>query len=140
MRNRIVTGSLLLLAASALAPPPARACSFAEAMTPMLFDAPPPVLSGEVAARVVILPANPRSPGIDARIVEMLVGDYSGSIMRLEPSSGNSCDAYPVEGQAGIVVGRVVSSTPEALVVDPERAPSLVERGEFRFEVVRPPR
>ena len=140
MRNRIVAPSLLLLAAWALAPAPARACTPYEALTPMLFDALPAVLSGDVAARVVILPADPRSPGLRARIVEMLVGDYPGSILQLEPSSGTSCDAYPVEGQSGIVVGRVVSSTPEALVVDPERAPSLAERGEFRFEVVRPPR
>ena len=140
MRDRISTGGLLLLAASALAPAPAWACTPYEAMTPMLFDALPAVLSSDVAARVVILPTDPRSPGLRARIVEMLVGDYSGSILRLEPSWGTSCDAYPVEGQAGIVVGRVVSSTPEALVVDPERAPSLAERGEVRPEPVRRPR
>jgi hypothetical protein len=140
MRIHVLTGSALLLAALAALPSPARACSFYEAMTPMLFQEPPVLLSGEVAARVVILPADRESPGIRARIVEMLVGDYSGSILLLAPSTGTSCDLYPAEGETGIVAGRVVSSTPEALVVDPERAPSMAERGEYRFEAVRPPR
>ena len=140
MLSRLALRSTLLCVALAVHPSPASACMTAEAMTPMLFDELPVVLSGQVAARVVILPADPRRPHLRARIVEMLVGDYSGSTLRLEPSSQDSCDADPVEGETGIVVGRVVASTPEALVVDPERAPALAERRELRLERVRTPR
>ena len=137
MRRYVFTGGALLAAALAA---PARACPFSEAMTPLLFDALPVVAPGDVAARIEVLPRDPRNPGMRARIVAILVGEYAGSNLRLEPSYLTSCDRFPQAGETGIVVGRVISSSPEALVIDPLRAPSAVQRGEYKIEVIPTPR
>jgi hypothetical protein len=139
MLSRLTIRSGLLCAALLALPSSAFACTFSEAMTPLLFDELPAVPADAVAARVQILSGGHRS-GTRARIIEMIRGDYPGSNLRLEPSFATSCDRPPVDGETGIVVGRVVSSSPEELVVDPIRAPSLVERGEFKIEAIRTPR
>lgn len=127
------------MAALVMLPSPARACPFSEAMTPFLFDALPAVPPGAFAARVQIIARDTHGPEIRARIVAMIVGDYAGSILGLQPSHYTSCDRFPMPGETGIVVGRVISSSPEALVIDPVRAPSAVQRGEVRLEVVPAP-
>jgi len=119
--------ALAAIAALALLCSPARACPIADAMTPMLFEELPAVPPGAVAARVVILADDPRHAGTRGRILAMLVGDYAGTMLRLEPAYYTSCDRFPQPGDAGIVVGRILSSTPDELVVDPIRAPSPLQ-------------
>jgi hypothetical protein len=138
-RQFAIRGFVALTAVAAL-PMPAWACPFSEAMKPMLFEELPAVPADAVAARVQILARNPHEPVVRARIVEMIRGDYAGASVRLEPSYHNSCDRFPLAGETGIVVGRVISSSPEALVIDPVWAPSLVDRGEFRVEAVPTPK
>jgi hypothetical protein len=132
--SRLTIRSILLVAALAALPSPAPACTVAEAMTPMLFEELPAVPTDAVAARVRML------TGIRARIVEMIRGDYSGANLRLAPSASTSCDLHPDEGQTGIVVGWVISSSPDELVIDPLRAPSMAERAEARTEALPAPR
>ena len=51
-----------------------------------------------------------------------LEGDFKGSTIRIEPTYWSSCDSLPYPGSRGILVGRVLSSTGDVLVVDPVRA------------------
>ncbi len=127
------------VATLALIPSPAEACPFAAAMNPLLFETLPTVPAGAVAARVEILARNPNEPGIRARIVEMIRGEYAGVTLQLHRTGFNSCVRYPQPGETGIVVGRVVSSSPEVLIIEPELAPSAVQRGEVKIEVIPTP-
>jgi hypothetical protein len=134
--------SVLPFAATAmlvLVPSPGEACPFAAAMSPLLFERLPTIPAGAVAARVEILARSPNEQGIRARIVEMIRGEYGGVTLQLHPAGFNSCVRYPQPGETGIVVGRVVSSSPEALIIDPELAPSAVQRGEVKIEVIPTP-
>lgn len=83
-----------------------------------------------VAAQVEILSRanSPRDLSIEARIVSMLRGTYSGETLRIEPSVITSCDGIPAAGTRGIVIGRVVPSADGVLVIDPVRGPSGIER------------
>jgi hypothetical protein len=59
---------------------------------------------------------------IETRVVRMIEGDFKGSTIRIEPTYWSSCDSLPYPGSRGILVGRVLSSTGDVLIVDPVRA------------------
>jgi hypothetical protein len=124
MRNdflRIAAGLAL-----AVVPASASACRTAAQMHGYVFSSLPPLQPGEVAARVEIVSV--KGPlgrlEIDARIVAMLQGAYSGARLRMTASGGSNCDLPPRAGDVGIVVGRVVASSDDALVIEPNRSPA----------------
>lgn len=136
MRKHGIIGNAFLFAATIglATPAPAPACTIADAVTPYLHRTLPAVPQGAIAARVEILPGTPsgHQVRIRARILSMLRGSYDGSTLLIEPRMLSSCDGIPTAGEKGIVVGRVVSSSPEALVIDPVRAPSRLDRQRSR--------
>ena len=107
-------------------PAPAQACRVAENQGPILHETLPALPDGAVAAEVEIT-ADVRStphPSLEARIISMIVGDYAGSKMRIEPRMRTSCDAVPSLGSRGIIAGLVLARSEEALVIDAIRAQS----------------
>jgi hypothetical protein len=93
-----------------------------------LHESLPEIPDGAVAARVEILTStySLHDVRIEARIVSMLGGSYPGTRIRLEPRHVTSCDSFPSAGETGIVVGYVISSSDDLLIVDPIRAPSPI--------------
>ena len=85
-----------------------------------------------VAAKVEIVAQRETAPGsyeVEGRIFSMLRGSYSGTKIILKVPALNSCDVLPGPGGKGIVVGEVVSSTADALVISPK--PTLSEQQYF---------
>jgi hypothetical protein len=138
MSLRTTMATILGLGLIAVPSEAARACPFAGAMTPYLHRSLPPMAQGMIAAEVEIV--GDRGAGgdvaIEARVVAMLRGDFSGTTMRIEPQFVTSCDAFPRIGDKGVLVGRPVSTANGVLVVDPVRAPSGWELE--RYRVPRP--
>ena len=119
----------MALVFAATVPGAAEACRTRSQMTPLLYDAVPELAPDLIAAEVEITRTNP----LEGRIVRMIRGEYSGSLLRLEPQYFSSCDAWPRSGQRGIAVGRVLRSSNEALVIDPIRAPSFGRQLELQL-------
>lgn len=119
----------VIFAAVATVPATAQACRVSTSQTPILHDTVPPVAPGLIVAEVEITTEihSVARPPLEARIISMIRGEYSGSHMRIEPQYFTSCDVFPSLGQRGIVVGRVLKIADDALVVDPVRAPSAAE-------------
>jgi hypothetical protein len=118
---------LLALAAVLGAPGAALACRVASFQTPILHEKLPALPADAVAAEVEVVTDVRAPPGwraMDVRIIRMIRGQYRGRTIRIEPKAYSSCDGWPYPGTRGIVVGSVLSSSDEALVVDPIRAPS----------------
>ena len=118
-----------LAAALTAFPSAAHACRVPARQTPILHQTLPALPEGMVAAEVEIT-SDIRSPGrppLEARIISMVSGDDAGTKLRIEPRVISSCDGFPSPGTRGFAVGRILSSSEEALVIDPIRAPSAVE-------------
>lgn len=60
-----------------------------------------------------------------AKIIRMIKGSYSGERMIITPASLSSCNSFPRVGGRGFVVGRVIDSSSEALVVEAQSSRSL---------------
>jgi hypothetical protein len=115
-----------LVAALSTVPDDAGACLLAADQMSYLHKTLPELPEGTIAADVEITTnarrtAHGRS---EARIVSMIKGRYRGTKLIIEPSIVTSCDGIPHLGERGFVVGRVVSSSEDALVIDPIRVPS----------------
>ena len=120
----------VMFAAVAAVPATAQACRVSSFQTPILHDKVPTLAPGLIAVEVEIT-TDVRSasrPPLEGRIISMIRGKYAGSLLRIEPQVISSCDGFPYPGQRGIVVGRVLRSSGDALVVDPVRAPSANQR------------
>jgi hypothetical protein len=52
-----------------------------------------------------------------AKIIRMIKGEYSGTRMIIVPASLNSCNSFPRDGDRGFVVGWVIDSSSNALVL-----------------------
>lgn len=119
----------ILLLASTLWSAPAVACRVASNQTPLLHETLPPLEPGMVAAEVEIVTDVRKDGGpLEAQVLLMLEGSYAPAMIKIEPTVHSSCDGIPSVGTRGIVVGYVLSSTGDQLVVDPLRAPSERQR------------
>ena len=80
----------------------------------------------EVAAEVEIISLTGKTFPAEAegRILSMIRGSHSGKIIVLRNLGGTSCDTFPMPGQKGIVLGRIISSADDVLVIDPVRTMS----------------
>jgi hypothetical protein len=118
-----------LAAAFSAAPNAAYACRASVSQTPILHRTLPALPDGVVAAEVQVITDkySPERPPLEARIISMIKGDYAGTKLRIEPHFISSCDVFPQPGDRGFAVGRVLSRSKEALVIDPIRAPSAGE-------------
>ncbi|MBB5686951.1 hypothetical protein [Sphingobium boeckii] len=76
-----------------------------------------------IAADVQIVAVN-RST-VEARVIAMRQGSYAGKNILLKPEVISSCDVFPRVGAVGTVVGSILSSTDQMLVIDPITGPSL---------------
>lgn len=140
MSTRILLLSALGLAGLLLSGT-AQACRVAAQITPYLHATLPVVADSEIAAEVEILSGERVEGGfvLKAHIIAMLKGNFSGERMKIAPEIFSSCDGVPRMGEKGIIVGRVISSSGDVLVVDPRRAPSLRE-SELRNSLSEPGR
>lgn len=75
--------------------------------------------SGQIVAEVEVdglVEVKPLRWG--AKIIRMIKGSYSGTRMIIAPASLDSCNVFPVIGNRGFILGWVIDSSSEALVVE----------------------
>src|SRR5688572_6701426 len=102
----LIIAAWLIVGLAAL-PGAARACRVPAAQTPYLHETLPAIPEGAVAAEVEIT-TDVRSPvnvPLEARIISMRAGRYTGTKIRIEPQFVSSCDGFPYRGEQGFVVG-----------------------------------
>lgn len=116
-----LTGAILILLPGA-----AFACRTASNRTPYLHTSLPALSADMIAAQVEILTDTHslRDVRIEARVIAMLHGAYTGKRLRIEPTAITSCDAIPRAGEQGIIVGKVLRKENDVLVIDVIPAPS----------------
>lgn len=125
---------LLLLTITFLTPVTSHACRSFQNQKPLLHEH-APALSEAVnfIARVEILKENRPEKGLwplsfEARISDIISGDYNGEKLIITPLYTSSCDSFARVGDTGIIAGNIVSRTTESIYLDPLRAPNLLER------------
>ena len=125
--NKRIRAATLLIALS-LCHPAASACGGDYNSVGFLHTSLPDDVEYEVAAQVEITALTATTfPGeAEGRILSMIRGNYSGAKVVIRNLGGTSCDSFPMPGQKGIVLGRTISSSDDALVIDPIR--TLSER------------
>lgn len=86
----------------------------------------------EVAVEVEIsaLRAGPILREAEGRILSLIRGNYAGTRVIVRNLGLTSCDSLPSPGQKGIILGKIISSSPDALIIDPIR--TLSEREIFQ--------
>ena len=89
-----------------------------------------------VTVEITAVRARPIPGEAEGRILSVVHGQYSGSKVLILNVGLTSCDSPPFLGQKGIVVGKIVSVSDDALVIDPIR--TLSER-EIYLKTGKPP-
>ena len=131
--RRILTVSAVAVALTVL-PGSAEACVDPAELQPYLRRELPQIPNDAVAAEVEIVSTSDTLPHIiiEARIIRMLSGTHAGARMRIQPRTVSSCSGIPTVGARGIVVGRVLSSSDDLLVIDPVPGPTWREERDLR--------
>lgn len=109
---------------------PAGACASATGIRPLFHATLPTLPDRSVAMNVEIVAVS--QAAIEGRIIAMVRGRYSGARFRIALQGVNSCDGRVRPGDRGLLVGRIVSASEEALVIDPIRGPSEYENSRRR--------
>ena len=122
-----IAGLLSVAMAAAVIAAPAQACSNPGSQTSMLHTELPNEDAGDFAAEVEVTVSQhgPGQRSFEGRIIRLLRGTTTATTFRLDRSTINtSCDSYPSVGSKGILVGTIVSSSPDEVSIKITHAPS----------------
>lgn len=114
------------LAAMGFSAAPAHACRGPFAEIAYLHRTLPEEAAGDFAAEVEILASDDGPDGyfFTARIIRLLRGKAtSAKFVNVVPQVHTDCDRFPGVGEKGILIGRIVSSGPDEIGIDPIPAP-----------------
>lgn len=95
---------------------------------------------GDFADEVEILdePTSIHDVQIHASGARIIRGTWSGRRIVIKPNRVSDCDLFPLKGDGGIIVGRILSTAHGVPIVDPLRTESPRQRVEHG-EVLAPP-
>lgn len=126
-----IAGLFSVAMAAAIIAAPAQACRYHGNQTSFLHTELPAEDVGNFAAEVeVTVSQHGRGErSFEGRIITILRGETTASTFRFDPNMFHtSCDSYSSVGSRGIIVGTIVSSSPEQVVINPVRTLYLVEQ------------
>lgn len=127
-----IAGLVSVAMAATIIAAPAEACRNPRDQTSILHYQLPTEDVGDFAAvvEVTVSQFDPGERSFEGRIITLLRGTTTATAFRFDGPKMivTGCDSFPSVGSRGILVGTIVSSSPEQVVIDPIRAPSQSEQ------------